>query len=250
MRSFFIVISLLLTVCVTAEEELVVGTTGGYAPFSSLNDQGALEGFDIDVAEAIATRLNRKLKLKDMGTMPVLLIGLKQSRVDLVIWAVSITTERRKELVMIPYQGEETLSLPLLFWKKVPDNVKSIEDLLRDGKEKIVVECGSFQADFAAKFPKSQIIEVPTLTDALMTVRYGKANALLIDQALLPKLLKQYPELKMIDVPLKEEEKSFGNGICVAKNNVTLAKEVEKAVEDLKASGEIRRLELKWGLTQ
>ena len=42
---------------VLAAGTLVVGTDANYAPFSFLNDQDELDGFDVDVAKEVASRL-------------------------------------------------------------------------------------------------------------------------------------------------------------------------------------------------
>jgi ABC-type amino acid transport substrate-binding protein len=76
---------------------LIIGTSTGYAPFVSLNNQGNYEGFDIDIAHLIAEKMDRTLQIQDLGTLPSLFLGLEQKKVDLVIWAVSITEERSKK---------------------------------------------------------------------------------------------------------------------------------------------------------
>src|SRR5271157_3699018 len=81
--------------------DLVVGTTSGYAPYVSLNEQGKYEGFDIDLAELLAKKLDKKLVLKDLGSMPSLMLALKQNKIDALIWAVSITKDRLKNYEMV-----------------------------------------------------------------------------------------------------------------------------------------------------
>jgi polar amino acid transport system substrate-binding protein len=76
--------------------DFVVGTTSGYAPFVSLDAEGKYHGFDIDLAELLAIKLNKKLVIKDLGSMPSLMLGLKQKKIDALIWAVSITEDRMK----------------------------------------------------------------------------------------------------------------------------------------------------------
>ncbi|MCB1118793.1 MAG: transporter substrate-binding domain-containing protein, partial [Chlamydiia bacterium] len=100
-------------------EPFLVGTASGYAPFVSLNDQMDYEGFDIDVAKAIATELNRPLQLKDCGNMPSLMLALKQNKVDTLLWAISITEPRKKTFELIHYQGDTTESIPLIFWDTI-----------------------------------------------------------------------------------------------------------------------------------
>lgn len=59
----------------------VVGTTGGYAPYVSLNEKGDYEDFDIDVANCLSKKLGRDLVLKDLGSMPGFMIALKQGKI-------------------------------------------------------------------------------------------------------------------------------------------------------------------------
>ncbi len=74
-----------------AAQDFIVGTTSAYAPFVSLNEQGDYIGFDIDIATELSQKLNRKLVIKDIGSLPSLMMALKQGKIDAIIWAISIT---------------------------------------------------------------------------------------------------------------------------------------------------------------
>src|SRR5262249_44709807 len=125
-----------------AAKELVIGTTSGYAPYVSLDEKGDYVGFDIDFANELANKLERKLVLKDLGSMPSLFLSLKQGKIDAIIWAISITEERQKQVEMIYYQGQMVTALPLLFWKQIPEDVSSIDKM---GSQRLIsVEAGSF----------------------------------------------------------------------------------------------------------
>ena len=78
-------------------EDLVVGTTSGYAPYVSINTEGEYEGFDIDIAKALADKLGRRLVIKDFGSMPALILAIKQNKADVLIWSISITQERKNK---------------------------------------------------------------------------------------------------------------------------------------------------------
>lgn len=229
------------------DKPLIVGTTSGYAPYVSLNDRGEYEGFDIDFAEALAKKLGRQLVIKDYGTMPGLMLALKQGKADALIWAVSITEERSKAMEMIYYQGEQTTEMPVVFWKKIPEGIRSFEDL---AKGEVSVEAGSYQESVLRKYPNLRIKNLASLNDAVMDLKYGKALATCMDTSLLPRFLAQYPDLKVVQMPLPPEERSAGNGICVAKSNPELAAKVRKAVEELIADGKISAIEKKWSLSK
>jgi arginine transport system substrate-binding protein len=226
--------------------DLIVGTTSAYAPFVSLNEQGEYVGFDIDVANEIGKKLNRQVVIKDLGSMPSLLLALKQNKVDMVIWAIS--KDRQKQMEMVYYQGEKVTSLPLLFWKNIPENISSLSDMANSPKSIIAVEAGSFQDSFLRSVPGLSLKQVDKVMDAILELKYGKSQATMIDPSLLAITTKQFPELIIMDVPLPESEQSFGNGICINRKNNSLAEDVRKAIGELREEGKIAELEKKWDL--
>lgn len=60
-------------------EELVVGLNSGFPPYEVLNAQGQFEGFDIDVANQLATKMGKKLVIKDMA-FDALVMALNQGK--------------------------------------------------------------------------------------------------------------------------------------------------------------------------
>lgn len=227
-------------------KELVIGTSSAYAPFVSLDERGEYVGFDIDFARALAKKLDRKLVLKDLGSMPSLFLGLKKGKVDALLWAISITEERQKQVEMLYYQGQKVSSLPLLFWKQIPEGISSIEQMA-NSKMVISVEAGSFQENFLKTIPGINLKQVDKIQDALLEIKYGKSVATLIDPFLLKTIAPQFPELKILDVPLPISEQSFGNGICLRKDD-KLITEVRRAIDELRSEGTIAELEQKWNL--
>jgi ABC-type amino acid transport substrate-binding protein len=229
------------------EEALVVGTTSGYAPYVSINPKGEYEGFDIDVAERVAKRLGRRLVLKDCGNMPSLMMALKQGKVDILIWAVSITEERMKKMEMVYYQGEKVTTLPIFFWKEIPDGIRSLEDLAQKG---VCVEGGSFQESVLKSVPGVSLKYLDKIDDAIMDVKYGKSVAGSVDYSLLPRVKAQYPEIRVLDLPIPEDKQSMGFGICVSKDRQELASQLKQAVKELTEEGQIAELEKKWKLAE
>ncbi|MES2198580.1 MAG: transporter substrate-binding domain-containing protein [Chlamydiota bacterium] len=232
------------------ETPLIVGTTSGYAPYVSLNEKGEYEGFDIDVADLLAKKLNRKLVLKDLGSMPSLMIALKQGKVDALIWAISITEERMKNMEMVYYQGEKVLEMPFIFWKEAPSDITSMEDFKKDVKKMICVEAGTYQEDVTSKFQNISLKFLDKITDVILELKYGKSWGAAVDPSLLPRLKSQYSEIKVLNLPLPLNEQSLGYGICLSKNNQRLANEVKRAIRELTQEGKIKELEKKWNLLE
>lgn len=231
-------------------DDLIVGTTSGYAPYVSINAEGEYEGFDIDIAKALADKLGRRLVIKDFGSMPALILALKQNKADALIWSISITQERQKQMAMVYYQGEKVTSLPLLFWGKIPDNIKGLEDMANNPNAVISVEAGSFQEDVLLSVPGLTLKQVDKVSDAILELKYGKSQAVLIDNSLKQIYMEKFPKLKSLTVNLSESKQSMGNGICLNSNNKDLIAAIQKAVNELLSDGTVSNLETKWKLSE
>lgn len=231
-------------------KDLVIGTTSGYAPYVSINTKGEYEGFDIDIAQALADKLGRKLAIKDFGSMPALLLAIKQNKADILIWSISITQERQKQMAMIYYQGEKTTSQPLLFWEEIPDNIKNLEDMANNPNTVVSVEAGSFQENILLSVPGLTLKQVDKVSDAILELKYGKSQATLIDNSLKSIYMEKFPKLKSLTINLPESKQSLGNGICLNSKNKDLIAAIQKAVNELFSDGTIANLEKKWNLKE
>lgn len=252
MKKYFSILVILLSVGAFASDKkpqpFVVGTTSGYAPFVSLNPKGDYEGFDIDVASAVAKKLGRPLILKDFGGMPSLFLALKQGQADVLIWAISITQEREKKMEMVYYQGEVTDTIPVLFWGKVPENIESLTDLAKVRGKPVSVEAGSYQEGIFKTCPGLPLKYYDSINDVILDLKYGKCFASSIDSSLVPRFKAKYPELAILSLPLPKEMQSQGNGICIDRRNGELSRQVKQAIAELKREGTLLELEKKWGL--
>lgn len=225
--------------------DFVVGTSAQYAPWMSVNEQGEYEGFDNDVAKAVADKMGKKLVLKDLGSMTALFIALQEGSIDAIIWGISITKERLEKVSMIRYSGKEITSYPLLFWGGVPQNIKTIQDL----KDMTVsVESGSCQDGALSCYDFINKKYLEKIDDGLLDIQYKKSDALLVEQVIAQKFISKYPALGVFDLPLQDEHKVFGVGICIKKDKKELTDSVQKAIKELQKEGAIATFEKKWGL--
>jgi ABC-type amino acid transport substrate-binding protein len=223
----------------------VVGTAAGYAPFVSINERGEYEGFDIDFANALAAAMEKKLVLKDLGSMASLIIALEQGSIDAAIWGLSITQDRLKKFAMVHYQGQGDTTFPLIFWKEIPAGITTFSDM--KGKT-VCAEPASSQGTILSKY--TEVIALPTekVDDALLNIHYGKADAAFLDPAIAKKFKAKCPDVKILDIPLDKEDQVQGNGVLIKKDAVSLIDQVQRAVNQLKDNGTIKQYEKKWNI--
>ncbi len=226
------------------QDLLVIGIAADYAPYLSINHNGEYEGFDIDVAYALAGAMGKELVLKDLGSMPSLFMALDQGFVDALLWGISITKDRTEKVDFVPYHGNTTTSFPLMFWETIPANVRSLADM---NGGRVCVEPASAQSGVLAKYEDIlTIIPTDRVDDAFLAIQQGKADAALVDPAIAKKFKVHYPEIQILEIPLGEEDQVFGMGIPIKKNNNDLKEAISSAIDQLKSSGVIKQLEEKW----
>lgn len=80
-----------------AAEKLRIATTGGYPPFSYVDDGGEVAGFDVDIARALCTELGAECEIV-LEDWERLIPELRAGTFDAIAASMSIT-EKRRQLV-------------------------------------------------------------------------------------------------------------------------------------------------------
>ncbi len=100
-------------------------------------------------------------------------------------------------------------------------------------------------ADIAARnnFPKAEILDVYSTTDAAYNVKLGKADAFIFDEVVLQNIVRKYPaSLTIVEEPVTKAE------IAVAfnKERTVLMEKVNSALEKLRNNGTLKAMKQKW----
>jgi arginine transport system substrate-binding protein len=221
-------------------QTLIVGINATYPPYESYNQDGEIEGFDVDVATALAGKLGLKLNLKEIS-FDALILALKQGKIDIIMSGMSITSSRQQEIAMAPYQGETVKHLTLAFWKEMPLHIKSLEDL-----DAAAVQVGTYQEAYLNTVEGIEVKALEGTPDLILDLQYGKSQAVLFEPHIANAMKAKFPEIQLLSINLPEKGWVLGNGIGIKKDNDELLKKIEAAVRELKEQGVIHKLEQKW----
>ena len=227
---------------------LVVGMMSGWPPFMSVNPQGEYEGYDVEVAKQLAQKLNRPLIIKDLGSVQTVLIALEQGTIDIAMSGFDNTKKRMETFNMVRYTTRESTETSVVFWQQIPQSIKALKDCI-NANMTICVEPGTSQEKYVDSFTGAIKKQVPSISDMVMELRFGKVGALVLEPRVSERICKQVPELVVLKEPLPAEFAIYGEGIALKKQNIDLAKQVQQAVTALMQDGTLPQLEKTW-LTQ
>ncbi len=201
--------------------------------------KGEIEGFEADLARAIAEKLLGAPARVDFFqvTNEQRFPALQHDLVDMVLSQITITPDRADQVnFSIPYYvTREAILVPK------GSSIRSFEDL--KGK-RIAVTAGSISIRrMRAALPDAKLIITPLNAGCLEAVAKGEADAAsndLINLTLMRKDSDHPDQYAIIDIGDRFDPKPYG--IAVKKGNQSLVDLLNNAVESLKANGEIDRM--------
>jgi ABC-type amino acid transport substrate-binding protein len=237
----FILTSLLLfsmTIisCAQTPSKIRVATNGAYPPFSYVDDQGQLIGFDINLMNLIAEKENLQVEYIKINHA-LLLEGMAHGVYDAAISAISITEERQKDM----FFSDPYFVSGHVITVSVNNNAITGKDSL-SGKT-VGVQAGSTSA---ADVNQMSGVISKSYTDpqkAFEDVMNGKIDAVVSDDTIASLYSANYPgQLKIAGKPFSQEN----YGIAVSKNRPELLEKINTGLQALKAEGMIDQLTQKW----
>lgn len=213
-----------------------IGTEGTYAPFTFHDKGGNLTGFDVDIANEIASRLGVKAEFVETK-WDGMFAGLDAKRFDAVLNEVSIKPDREAKYdFSTPY----IVSRAVLIVRNDNQDIKKFEDL--KGK-KSAQSLTSNLADIAKK-NGAEIVVSDSFNQAIDLLASKRVDATINDSLSFLDLKKQKP-----DAPIKsvaDYNNAEQSAVLFNKGNKELVDAVNKALSDMKTDGTYLKISNKW----
>lgn len=236
---------LTLGVAQAQEKTLKIGTEGAYPPFNNLTADGKLEGFDIDIAQALCDEMKVKCEFiaQDWdGIIPALQAG----KFDAIIASMSITPEREKQVDFT----NKYYNTPSAIAGPKDSDLKGVtkEDL--SGKT-IGVQASTTHFNYASgTYTDSTVKPYPTAQEYQLDLGNGRLDAAEDDIVVLSQWLST-PDgacCKLIGQPSPQPVDIFGKGagIAVRKGEADLVKQFNTAIEAIRANGKYKEINDKY----
>jgi polar amino acid transport system substrate-binding protein len=214
-----------------AQDVIRVATDATFPPFE-YSENGKRTGFDVDLIEAIAATIGKKVEWTDIdfkGLIP----GLVAKRFDVAASAIYITDERRK---VVDFTDSYYPGGLVVMVKKGNTSIHGPEDL---GGKKVAVQVGTKSVNFLKeKFPGAQRVEVEKNQEMFQLVEIGRADAAVTGKPAAKLYARARGTLQVLDKQLTVEE----YGYAIRKDEPELTRQFNDALKKLKADGSYQKL--------
>jgi polar amino acid transport system substrate-binding protein len=224
---------------IRARGKLIVGVDQNTYQFGYRNPfTGEIEGFDLDMARAVATAI---FGTPDAIQLRVLVSSqrvdaLKNGDVDLVVQTMTINCARRKDIDFsaVYYQAGQRVLV------KSDAPYQGIADL---GGKKVCASKGSTSLTNIVNAPAKPIgVQVPGWTDCLVMLQQNQVEAVSTDDTILAGLKAQDQFTKIVGEPFTREP--YGMGI--PKGQADFVQFVNAVLDQMRANGEWTRIYNRW----
>jgi ABC-type amino acid transport substrate-binding protein len=214
--------------------KLIAGVKTDFPPFGYVDAGGKNLGFDVDVAHLFAKALfNDEHQVELVAVTSGNRIPFLQSgKIDIIIATVTITDERKE---VVEFSDPYFLSGSLLLVPKA-SAVKGLEDLA--GKTVAVVQGAIQDKDIEQLQPRANRIKFGKVSEAVLAVKGGRADAYAHDDVLVLTLVKDNADLKAVGKPLIPRP----YGIAVRKGDIEFIKWVNGELARMHKDGTYDRL--------
>ncbi|MDD3402014.1 MAG: basic amino acid ABC transporter substrate-binding protein [Hespellia sp.] len=213
--------------------KIVVGTNAEYEPFEYLDEDGNLQGFDIELMNAVAERADMEIEWIDMA-FDSLIGSMEAGNVEMIAAAIGPTAEREKscdfsEVYYSGYQsivtvkGTEYKTFEELKGKTIAVLEGSMSDMIASGENQ---DYGEVEAKEVKRFKNA--------TQAIQELENGAADAVITDAVIADKFVTDRDgALTGNEVEGTGEDSVF----AIKKGDTKLVETINKALKELQDDG-------------
>lgn len=219
---------------------LTIGISPDYQPYESLNTDGEMEGFDIDMVALFEDYLKEeegveyKLEFKQMD-FDNIITQIQGDQVDLGISGFTYSEDREVEW-SDPYLGTSQVAIV-----PVDSDIETLDDL--KGKS-LVAQTGATGEEAANEVEDAEVTGLKNVQDIMNALSAHQYDAAIVDLGV-GKNYVENGEFKMLEGSLMDEK----NYIIAKKGNTEVIEKINKCIEKFLASDDYAKMCEKYGLS-
>jgi ABC-type amino acid transport substrate-binding protein len=221
-------------------EQVVLAVDASYPPFASLQPDGSMVGFEVDLASELGQRLADKPRLVNMDAGDALFDALASKKVDAIIAGLTYYPEVTRDVV---YSDPYFEAGPVLLARTGRSDISGASDLA--GK-RVAVELGSLGEEEARKLQKQEtgmvVVPMDDVERVIASAGDGTVDAAVVDRPAIPPDSMKKAGLRTVGSPLC----SHPYLVAVQRTNRSLLLAINKNLDAMKVDGSLATIERKW----
>ncbi|TNC72246.1 transporter substrate-binding domain-containing protein [Rubellimicrobium roseum] len=232
MRTLTLAVALALSAGGALAQDVVrMGTEGAYPPYSYINDQGELEGFEIDLGNEVCARAGLTCEWVT-NEWDSIIPNLVSGNYDTIMAGMSITPERD---AVIDFTQNYIPPTPSSYIGLTPDvDVTS---------GVVAAQSTTMQASYVAE-TGATLLEFATQDETIAAVQNGEADAAFGDTDYFAPIVEASGgALAFVGEPVPLGD---GIGIGVRESDTELKAQLDEVIAAMKADGSLNELLAKW----
>ncbi len=224
--------------------KLKIGVEGAYPPFSQTGPGGKVEGFDIDIANALCEQIKAQCTMVTLD-FDAMIGALNAKKIDAIVASMSITEERLKQIDF----SDKYYHTPTRLVVKTGSSLVPTPEGLK-GK-KIGVQRGTTHDKFvSAMFAQAEIVRYANQDDAFKDLVSGKLDTVLVDTVNAQVGFFKTPAGKAFSfagqVYLDPKYFGYGAGVGVRKSDTELRTKLNDAITAIRQNGTYKKINDKY----
>ena len=246
--------------CGKDDNKLVMATNAAFPPYE-YKDGDKFVGIDVEIAQAIATKLGMELVIEDVDFGAVL-TGVAEGKYDMGMAGITVTDERKQNMdfsntyatgiqVIIVKDGSSIKSLDYLFVFDAEGNPTALKNPdIKIGVQEnttgdiyssdAIVKWGFNDLNEDGSVKTDRVVRYKTGAEAVAALKSDKIDCVIIDNEPAKSFVAANEGIHILEGDNEYAIEDYA--ICVDKGNKELLDKINKALDELKADGTIDKI--------
>jgi arginine transport system substrate-binding protein len=227
---------------VLATDIIRFATEASYPPFEYVDAQNNIQGFDIDIAQALCEEIGVECAFTNQS-FEGLIPGLKFRRFDAIIAGIDVTPARSKQVLFTKSYYHN--SAEFITKKHQLNSITSLRH------RRVGVQNGTtYQGYLSDKYKNIIVVNYDSYQNALIDLKNDRIEAVFGETAVVEQWLRQDSRLRLIGEKIKDQD-HFGAGLSIAVNpyDIHLKDRFNDALDSIRIQGIYQTIYNKWFLS-
>ncbi len=250
--------------CSKDEDTLVMATNAAFPPYE-FKEGDKFAGIDVEIAEAIAKKLGKKLEIADVEFGSII-GGVQKGKYDFGMAGMTVTEKRKESVdfsttyatgiqVIIVKDDSDITSLDSLFEFDAEGNPTALKNTdIKVGVQQDTtgdIYCSDDIANWGfnnveedGTIKTDRVVRYKTGAEAVAALKTGKVDCVIIDNEPAKSFVKANEGIHILEGDNEYVIEDYA--ICVAKDNKELLEQINKALKELEEDGTIAKIIAKY----